>query len=326
MDDGARLTEAPDEDPAVDRERLGRLAGRQLGVFTRAQAQECGCSQYQIRRRLVDGDWQVVVGAGLALAGLKITPAVRDRAAQLSVPGSVLGAFSAARTWQLPVRDERSCLFVGRHGRTRIAGVHVTYETPPARDVSGFQGLPALTRPAAIVDCLRLLARPDAAALLDRSLQQGWITVDDLARRISSRGRRRGTPQLRSLLDGVVGGERSAAERVLTGLLREGGVTGWTANVEIRDGTGLIGVADVAFPEARLVVEVDGLAYHVTPDRFQHDRHRQNRLIAAGWTVLRFTWRDLTQRPGYVVGTIGRLVRGEAGEGAPGDGRPSHRF
>jgi very-short-patch-repair endonuclease len=38
-----------------------------------------------------------------------------------------------------------------------------------------------------------------------------------------------------------------------------------------------------------LVIEVDGWAYHRTPDRFQRDRERQNRLVAAGWTVLRFT-------------------------------------
>ena len=66
----------------------------------------------------------------------------------------------------------------------------------------------------------------------------------------------------------------------------------------------------MVFPGAKLVVEVDGLAHHVTPDRFQADRQRQNRLVAAGWTVLRFTWRDLTERPGYVVATIGRLVTG----------------
>jgi very-short-patch-repair endonuclease len=106
------------------------------------------------------------------------------------------------------------------------------------------------------------------------------------------------------LLPGVLGGERSAAERRLTGLLRDGGIGGWVANVEIHDGAGLIGVADVAIPRARLVVEIDGLAYHVTPDRFQHDRRRQNRLVAAGWTVLRFTWRDLTERLGYVTGTV----------------------
>ena len=46
----------------------------------------------------------------------------------------------------------------------------------------------------------------------------------------------------------------------------------------------------------------------VTPERFQRDRSRQNRLVAAGWTVLRFTWRDLVERPGYVVRTIRDVI------------------
>ena len=118
---------------------------------------------------------------------------------------------------------------------------------------------------------------------------------------------------MESLIDvvsGVVGGERSAGERRLTELLRAARITGWEANAEIRDGDGLIGVGDVVFASAKLVVEVDGLAFHVTPERFQRDRQRQNRLVAAGWTVLRFTWRDLTERPSYVVASVRRLTQG----------------
>ena len=52
---------------------------------------------------------------------------------------------------------------------------------------------------------------------------------------------------------------------------------------------------------ARLVIEVDGWAFHTDPARFQRDRTRQNRLVAAGWTVLRFTWADLHHRPDKVI-------------------------
>jgi very-short-patch-repair endonuclease len=56
------------------------------------------------------------------------------------------------------------------------------------------------------------------------------------------------------------------------------------------------------------VIEVDGRAHHTTPDRFERDRERQNALVAAGWTVLRFTWRDLTTRPSAVVATVRRML------------------
>jgi very-short-patch-repair endonuclease len=70
----------------------------------------------------------------------------------------------------------------------------------------------------------------------------------------------------------------------------------------------------VVFEEAGVVVEVDGWAYHIDPERFQRDRARQNRLVAAGWTVLRFTWRDLTERSEYVVATITSILAGRTGD------------
>jgi hypothetical protein len=106
----------------------------------------------------------------------------------------------------------------------------------------------------------------------------------------------------------VAAGSRFAAERECARLLSAGGLRGWTANAVIEDGGRLLARGDIVFRGARLVVELDGWAYHVTPERFQHDRRRQNQLVAAGWTVLRFTWRDLTERPEYVVATIRRMV------------------
>ena len=50
------------------------------------------------------------------------------------------------------------------------------------------------------------------------------------------------------------------------------------------------------------------MAYHTDVDRFQRDRSKQNALIALGWTVLRFTWSDLIERPGYVIGLLTRLA------------------
>jgi very-short-patch-repair endonuclease len=64
----------------------------------------------------------------------------------------------------------------------------------------------------------------------------------------------------------------------------------------------------VAIPRLMVAIEVDGMAYHVDVERFQRDRTRQNALVDLGWTVLRFTWADLTDRPGYVAGAIRRLA------------------
>jgi very-short-patch-repair endonuclease len=61
-----------------------------------------------------------------------------------------------------------------------------------------------------------------------------------------------------------------------------------------------------------IAIEVDGWAFHHSPERFQRDRTRQNDLVALGWTVLRFTWGDLVERPGYVVAAIRRQLAAAA--------------
>ena len=77
---------------------------------------------------------------------------------------------------------------------------------------------------------------------------------------------------------------------------------------EIRSGRRLLGRVDFAFPDRRLAIEVDGYEHHASLDAFQRDRARQNDLVAAGWTVLRFTWDDVHQRPERVAAAILRLL------------------
>jgi hypothetical protein len=289
-------------------EALRRIARGQAGLFTRRQADRCGFSPYQIRRRISAGDWQVVNAPVLAFAGLRLMPPVRDRAAQLAVPGSVLGGPSAARWWGMGVADLGCYLFVGAHYRRELAGVRLLYDPLRRLDVQIMDGVPLTSRARSLFDCLRLLSHDRALALLDRALQQGWITLNELAGRVRAHAGRLGAPQLVALVHMAGSGGYSAAERIAVGLLRQAGLTGWVTNHAIHDRTGLIGMGDVVFPHVRLVIEFDGWAYHVTPDRFQGDRTRQNRLVAAGWTVLRFTWHDLIDRPDQVISTIRNVL------------------
>ena len=68
---------------------------------------------------------------------------------------------------------------------------------------------------------------------------------------------------------------------------------------------------DIVFFEVRLLVEIDGFAFHTDHARYVDDRERQNEFTVAGWTVLRFTWWTLTQEPERAVrdiqATIARL-------------------
>jgi very-short-patch-repair endonuclease len=66
---------------------------------------------------------------------------------------------------------------------------------------------------------------------------------------------------------------------------------------------GFIARVDLAWPGTRVLVEFDG-DIHRERDVFVNDVRRQNRLVRAGWTVLRFTSADVLGRPAEVVAEI----------------------
>jgi very-short-patch-repair endonuclease len=134
--------------------------------------------------------------------------------------------------------------------------------------------------------------------LLDRALQ-GRVRFDALHRAHCRNLGRRGVVAAGRLLVAATDRAASAAERKLIALLRGAGIAGWRQHYRV-GGYEL----DFAFPDHWVAVEVDGWAWHKDARAFQNDRQRQNSLVLAGWTVLRFTWRDLTERPGTVVAEI----------------------
>ena len=71
-------------------------------------------------------------------------------------------------------------------------------------------------------------------------------------------------------------------------------------------------------------METDGGAVHATRHAFEDDRVRDADLTLAGYTVVRFTWRRITQQPDAVADTLRRLLdaRQPAGAIAPGDADP----
>jgi very-short-patch-repair endonuclease len=58
---------------------------------------------------------------------------------------------------------------------------------------------------------------------------------------------------------------------------------------------------DFHWPRRRLVVEVDGFAFHSTRMAFERDRERDAILAAAGFRSLRFSHRQVTTQPITVV-------------------------
>ena len=64
---------------------------------------------------------------------------------------------------------------------------------------------------------------------------------------------------------------------------------------------------DAVWRAQRVAVELDGWTDHGTPPRVRADRERDATLTAAGWRVVRFTYRQVTARPDHVLSTLRRL-------------------
>jgi very-short-patch-repair endonuclease len=65
---------------------------------------------------------------------------------------------------------------------------------------------------------------------------------------------------------------------------------------------------DAYWPAERLIVEVDGWAYHSSREAFERDRRKDAALQAAGRRVVRITWRRLTKEPFSVSAQLGALL------------------
>lgn len=66
---------------------------------------------------------------------------------------------------------------------------------------------------------------------------------------------------------------------------------------------------DFLWRSAHVVVETDGFAPHRSRRSFERDRERDAVLTAAGYRVMRVTWRKLRDDPGHVLTRLVQLLR-----------------
>ena len=66
--------------------------------------------------------------------------------------------------------------------------------------------------------------------------------------------------------------------------------------------------ADFLWRAQRLIAETDGGAAHTTSRAFEHDRRRDQRLMLAGFRVVRFPWQQVFDEPRSVEATVRELL------------------
>jgi Protein of unknown function (DUF559) len=157
--------------------------------------------------------------------------------------------------------------------------------TPTSRAILDF----AATGP---FDLLRLvLANADYHDRLD---------VDELQRLTG-----RGIAGTRALRDALMihlpqlAGTRSRGETLLLGVCERFDVPIPETNVLLEGW-----LVDAVWPDQRIVVEVDGLKGHRTRGQLERDHQRDLELRRAGYTVLRYTERQLVETPAAVAADL----------------------
>jgi hypothetical protein len=240
----------------------------------------------------------------------------RLAAVLLTAPaGAVLSHATAAALWgiQIPLQpagDRRVDLIVPKASRAESRSDRRVHRVPVADDEVTRRGAFVLTvMERTWRDLAAVLQPPALLSVTDQLLGRG-CSVSDLQAQLTRRPSGRGSARARAVLPVADPRAESPMESVLRWLLHVGGVPAPELQFVVRSTGGeFLGRADLAWPDRKVLVEFDG-DVHRERDVFVNDVRRQNALVAAGWTVLRFTSADVLGRPDEVVAAILRALRG----------------
>ncbi|MGQ0847578.1 MAG: type IV toxin-antitoxin system AbiEi family antitoxin domain-containing protein [Actinomycetota bacterium] len=286
------------------------LAGRQAGYLTRRQALACGMTKETIRYRLQSHRW-VHVRPGLYLI-LGFPPTLRGRLlAATATLGAVVSHESAAQILEMPdVIREKAVVTVRSRTTHFFPDVLVHQSTDLTDDqVIEIEAMPVTSPIRTVIDLAACLKPGVVGRIVDHLVVRRTITLDDLVGQVE-RLARKGKPGItciRRVIEVRIGetliGE-SALELMTLRLFREWGFPEPVLQLALPWRSPRKGRVDLAFPQFRLIIEVDGRAWHATLDAFDSDRMRDNHAQLAGWRVIRITYRMLKDQPEMVRNLI----------------------
>jgi very-short-patch-repair endonuclease len=303
---------------------LDRILARQHGLVTRAQARAAGLTDRQIDRRYTSGTLVTVHRGVFRHAAFPERLSQRLLAALLALgPGAAASHRSAAGLIGLRSLDVRLVEVTWPHrSPRRLEGV-IVHRVPDLdrRWVRKVDGITTTSPERTLLD-LGTVVHP----WLVRRCMEEWlagrkVTIARLESVLAAHARpgRAGGPVLRELLD----------QRVLRNIVADSRFEARLAEVLVGHGLPLprhhhlvlgsrvVAELDWAYVAARVALEFDGYGVHLQSlEAFEHDRERQNELEILGWHVLRFTGRQVLNRPSQVAGQVARMLIARAGPAA----------
>jgi very-short-patch-repair endonuclease len=298
-----RRAGSPPRDAAI-----AELAIRQWGVVSVQQLHALGLTSAALTRRVQAGRLHRLYRGVYAVGHDRLRREGRFLAAVFAGgDGAVLSHLSAAVHWGLLQTDRAGVDVTAPRTRTGAPGIRLhTSRSLGARDTTTHDGMPITTLARTLLD----LAATIPSSRLERALAQAErlriydhrAIKDVIARTNGHRGR--------SILARATAREprltRSELEVRFLKLVRRAGLPEPLSNLELEVPDHGREDVDFYWPAHRLVVETDGWETHGTRSAFQSDRRKDAALTAAGYSVMRFTYDDVTLEGATVVRRLRR--------------------
>jgi very-short-patch-repair endonuclease len=284
---------------------IAALAARQQGMVTTAQLAAAGIGRDGVAFRVREGRL-LRRHRGVYQVGPVAGARAREMAAVLACAGSaVLSHESAAAVWGFrpAYRGDVQLTVTGADARSRAGiEVHQTRALDPS-DAASRDGLPLTAPERTLLDLASRLGQRD----LDRAAEQAQVlrltTAASLGAFLRRRPGRRGAAALRQVLATDPAFTRSKAEQRLLELIRAARLPRPETNVRVNGYE-----VDFAWRAQKVIVEVDGYAFHGSRQAFERDRSRDAHLTRDGYRVVRLTWRQITREPEAVIAILARIL------------------
>ena len=189
---------------------------------------------------------------------------------------------------------------------SRLVGVAVRRSTVDAGESVMRRGQPATSVVRTIADLGRRLPLVDAVAALDMALHRRLLELVALRSWAGAHPRYRGGARLRRAIELAEPATESVMETRLRLLLLLARLPRPLAQISLSDEDGhFVGRPDFYYPLHRLALEYDGSSYR---ENLTGDNRRQNRMVDAGYRLLRFTATDVLSAPDSVVALVRRAL------------------
>jgi hypothetical protein len=263
------------------------------------------------RKQLRERSYFRLVQGVYADPSLPFDHQLRCRGVALLLPaGAAIGGHSAAAWHGAPFAGPRDPVTVVRPGTHRWKGprevrMHQTDLDPD--EVEFHDEVPVTSALRTAWDTSALEPVGTAVAALDAMVRTGAVGMQELAAMVEHGHGRWGVTRVRRAVELVDPSADSPPESRLRVALVLAGLQP-VPQYEVRVDGDLPMYVDFAFPEARLAIEYEG-EYHFDGVQIDRDDVRYERLLAAGWRVIRLSAPDLRHLDAVVARIRAELQR-----------------